>query len=185
WGKIGEYLSSKLKVKHLKLIPLAVIIILYFSGYKIVKSAQHYYSPNTDFYGDVQIADYKSIFTYIQKKFPNLKDIALFNDSIDAQRWYLEKIPEAYFVKKSANFYINTSNNVSFYSSLDYFLKEKSKYPKGLLIVEDWDSFLPEDIKLYAKKNMKLEFRIENLPQAHNDPWPLEVYSWGIEYNKK
>ena len=66
------------------------------------------------------------------------------------------------------------------YGDLNSFLIEKSKHQKGILIVEDWESYLPEDIKQYAKKNMKLEFRVEGLAQAKNDPWPLEVYSWGM-----
>ena len=56
----------------------------------------------------------------------------------------------------------------------------KNQSTKGILIVEDWDSLLPDDIKNYAKKNLKREFRVESLPQAKDDPWPIEIYSWGI-----
>ncbi len=67
------------------------------------------------------------------------------------------------------------------YGSLNQFLQQKSKYEKGILIVEDWESILPEDIKQYAKKNMKRELRVKGLPQAKGDIWPIEVYSWGLE----
>jgi len=52
---------------------------------------------------------------------------------------------------------------------------------KGLIIVEDWESILPEDIKQYAKKNLKLEYRVENLGVSPTDKWPIEIYSWGFE----
>ena len=55
-----------------------------------------------------------------------------------------------------------------------------SQNPKGIFIVEDWESFLPEDIKQYARKNLKREIRIESLEVAKDDPWPLEVYTWGL-----
>ncbi len=186
WGKVGERLKNlKFSIFNFQLngtlIPsLFVIIVLIVTQYKIILKPMSYYSPNADFYGDVQIADYKSMFGYIKKKYPLYKDIAIFNSSPDAQRWYLEKLPDAYFVKKSANYYIFTFDNPFVYSGLEKFINEKSKYPRGILIVEDWESFLPEDIKEYAKKNMKLEFRVESLPQAKNDPWPLEVHSWGM-----
>jgi len=181
WGKIGEQLSIKLKNNSIKLIPFVVIAVLYISGYKIVRLPQTYYSPNADFYGDVQIANYKSMFDSIKKNVPNYKNIAIYNSIPDAEIWYFtEKRSNAYFMKGTEKPFLHQLYKVMIYGNLHNFLVEKSKYPKGILIVEDWESYLPEDIKQYAKKNMKLEFRIDSLAQAKDDPWPLEVYSWGI-----
>ena len=30
------------------------------------------------------------------------------------------------------------------------------------------------------KKNLKLELRVESLRETPDDPWPLALYSWGI-----
>lgn len=162
WSKVGE----KLIDNKSWLSCLLVAGFLYVGGYKIVRKPAIYYTPNADLYGDVQIADYKTAFALIKQKMPDYKDIAIFNDIPDAQRWYLDKQPTIFFAKGSKN------------STLEQFLIEKAKYNKGLLIVEDWESLLPEDIKQYAKKNMTRVIRVEGLPEAQGDNWPLEVYSW-------
>ncbi|PIP64124.1 hypothetical protein COW96_04270, partial [Candidatus Roizmanbacteria bacterium CG22_combo_CG10-13_8_21_14_all_33_16] len=60
-------------------------------------------------------------------------------------------------------------------------LKQKARYQSGILIIEDWESFLPEDIKQYAKKNLRLEYRVEKMTVGgERDIWPLEVRSWGM-----
>lgn len=66
------------------------------------------------------------------------------------------------------------------YGSLSDFKKIMKEHPQGLFIMEDWQSFLPDDVKAYTKKNLKLEFRIESLKEAQDDPWPLALYSWGL-----
>ncbi|PJC30174.1 hypothetical protein CO051_07105, partial [Candidatus Roizmanbacteria bacterium CG_4_9_14_0_2_um_filter_39_13] len=58
---------------------------------------------------------------------------------------------------------------------------EQKKYPKGLVVVEDWVSFFPDEIKEHVKSNLTRELRVESLSQASGDVWPLELYSWGME----
>ena len=183
WGRAGEFISIKYKVKGAKLLPLIIILLFFISGYKIVRSPQVYYSPNTDFYGDVQIANYKEMYRQIRIKIPQYKnnDVVIFNDLIDAHRWYLpEKTITSYFTKGTKQPVKHIIEGGLVYGSLSDFKKQLNKYPKGILIVEDWESLLPEDIKQYAKKNLKREIRVESLEVAKDDPWPLEVYSWGL-----
>ncbi len=181
WGKAGEWTAKKTKIRSFIYLPILIVIILYISGYKIVHRPQVYYSPNADFYGDVQVADYKDMFAQIRKKIPAYQHIAVFNDVIDSQRWYLPLKPaDAYFKIGTYKPYRDPIDHRPVYGSLSDFIKEQAKYPKGILIVEDWQSILPEDIKQYAKKNLKLQIRVNSLPEAKNDPWPLEVYSWGL-----
>lgn len=178
WGKLGEKLTSKFHF----IIPLTIIILLFLTKYKIVAKPLNYYSPNLDFYGDIQIADYKTTYSLIKRKW-NLEHIAIFNDVIDNQRWYLDKQATAYLMRSFGDEKPSPhplDKKITIYKNLGQFLEQKDKYQKGILIVEDWQSFLPEDIKQYAKKNMKLEFRVEGLKEAGGDNWPLEVYSWGI-----
>lgn len=180
WAKVGE----KLVLNKSGFACTTAALIIFLGGHKIIRKPVFYYNPNSDLYGDIQIADYKNTYLMIKKKYPNLKNIAVFNDWIDTQLWYLpEKSVTAYFMKGEfdKNPKRHPIDNAMVYGSVKQFLTEKQKYPKGLLIVEDWESILPEDIKQYAKKNMKLEFRVEGLPQAKGDNWPLEVYSWGME----
>ncbi len=175
WSQVGE----KVLERKSWLVCLVVAVLMYAGGYKIVRMQSSYYNPNQDLYGDIQIADYKTAFSLIKERFPDLSQRAIFNDWYEAQSWYLpQKKVDAYFLVGTEKPYHQTIDNAPVYGRLQDFLKEKNKYKKGALIVEDWQSLLPEEIKQYAKKNMKLEFRVESLPQAKDDPWPIEVYRW-------
>lgn len=178
WGTVATAINKD------KMVPILLIVtvITFISGYKIVRKPANYYTPNNDLYGDVQIADYKSLYKNLKINAVDYKNIAIFNDWGDAQNWYLDKPAHAYFIKGRYNKKPekHSVDQIMIYGSLSQFLEEKLKYKSGILIVEDWESLLPEDIKQYAKKNMKLEIRIDSLAEAKNDPWPLEVYSWGL-----
>jgi hypothetical protein len=176
WSKVGE----KILGNKSWLSCLLVAGMIYLGGYKIIRKPAVYYTPNADLYGDVQIADYKNMYKQIEEKFPDLSERAIFNDLIDTERWYLKQQVTAYFMKGFGNNKPekHPADGKTIYKTLNQFLLEKSKHEKGLLIVEDWESFLPEDIKQYAKKNMTRVIRVEGLPQAQGDNWPLEVYEW-------
>lgn len=164
WSRVGEYYIPKKKW----LIPIAVMILLYVTGYKIVRLPQAYYNPNIDKYGDVQIANYKDFYAQLKERFPNYNKLFVINDTPDAESWYFGRNSNAYFMKFTPK------------NSLEDFKKVIAKHPQGLLIMEDWESLLPEDIKQYSRKNFKLELRVESLREAPDDPWPLALYSWGI-----
>ena len=178
WGTVAAAVNKGRAVPIL----LIVTVITFISGYKIAKKPANYYTPNNDLYGDVQIADYKSFYKDLMIKIPGYKDAAIFTNWGDAQNWYLNRPANAYFIKGNYDKKPekHSVDKVMIYGSLTQFLEEKSKYKTGLLIVEDWESLLPEDIKQYAKKSMKLEIRVDSLADAKSDPWPLEVYSWGL-----
>lgn len=174
WAIVGDRLLNKKSL----LVCALVIILLYAGGDKISRKPQVFYNPNKDLAADIQIADYKSLFNELKNKFPEYKTVPIFNSFIDPQRWYLKTHPSVYLTRNPEQ--VSAIDNRPAYGNLKDFLKAKEKYPKGLLIVEDWQSILPDDIKEYAKKNLKREIRVEGLPQANGDNWPLEVYSWGI-----
>lgn len=175
WSKVGEEMIDKKSW----LACLLVAFLLYAGGYKIIRKPANYYTPNADLFADIQIADYKTAYKLIQEKYPDLSDVAVFNDWYDTQRWYLPQKPvDAYFRVKTKKPFRDTADGKMIYGTLNDFLEEKNKYPQGILIVEDWQSILPEEIKQYAKQNLKREIRVEGLPQAQGDNWPIEVYSW-------
>jgi hypothetical protein len=179
WAKVGERFQFKIGGKAI--IPIAVMFVIYITGYKIVRVPQAYYNPNIDKYGDVQIANYKDFYTTLKKRFPKYKSMYIVNDTFDAEYWYMGRYSNAYFMKFAEKPYVHGTAKVMIYGSLTDFKNMMKKHPQGLLIMEDWQSFLPEDVKEYAKKNLRLEFRVESLREAPNDPWPLALYSWGNE----
>jgi len=179
WGKVGEILSKKST-----LACVFVSLLIFAGGYKIVRKPATYYTPNADFFADVQNADYKHFFKLVYEKFPDFDTQVVYADMYDYMSWYTHKIPNAILSKG----YEETKNypyiNVPAYSSLQLFKGDIRKNPKGFLIVEDWQSYTPDDIKEYAKRNLKLEIRVESMSVSPNDKWPLELYSWGFEKNK-
>jgi len=178
WAKVGE----KYFPKQPWIVPLVVMLLLYISGYKIVRWPQAYYNPNIDKYGDVQIANYKDFYAKLKNRFPNYQSLYVVNDIVDTDYWYFGRHSNAYFMKFTAKPYPHTLvKNAMVYGTLSDFKKIVSEHPQGLLIMEDWQSFLPDDIKEYAKKNLKLEYRVESLKEAPDDPWPLALYSWGFD----
>lgn len=177
WGLVAESLYKR----HMWLIALMVALLLFAGGYKIIRKPAAYYTPNADFYGDVQIADYKNFYKELKQKYPDVQKIPIFNNWYDSQAWYMpQSRVEAYFMKPNS-WTISGMDGRPIYHSLEEFRSAMKKYPKGILIVEDWESILPEEIKEYAKKNLKLEVRVEGLPQAQGDNWPLAAYSWGLD----
>lgn len=184
WSKVGE----KLFVNRSYIVCFLVAISLFLGGDKIMRFPKNYYNPNKDLYGDVQIANYKDTFKILLKRFPNINDYVIYNDLSDPQIWYLNgRYPDATFVKYYAlgiEYNDKTVNGITkkpIYTSLDQFKKELNRNAKGILIIENWESLLPEEIKKYAKTNLKFEYEVDSLPEAKEDRWPLEVYSWGMD----
>jgi len=182
WGVVGE----KLVYNRSALVCLLIAGLLYVGGYKIVRKSSVYYSPNADLYGDIQNADYKTVFSKL-KQISSKEPYVIANDVIDVERWYLpEHLPDAYFVKAGAGniAYGETSthpiNKKPIYTTLQQFMEFKNQNPRGVIIIEDWQSILPEDIKQYAKKNLKQEIKVDGLLEAAGDNWPVEIYSWGM-----
>jgi hypothetical protein len=176
WGKVGESIFHKPA-----LVCAAVAVLLFAGGYKIVRKPSVYYTPNADFFADVQNADYKTFFKLTYEKFPAFDSYPVFSNLIDPFTWYAHKTPTSLFKIGNLPPYTELLSGIMVYPDLKYFLVEMKKYPQGFVVVEDWQSILPEDIKEYVKKNLKLELRVESLSVAPQEKWPLELFSWGFD----
>ncbi|MFA5770201.1 MAG: glycosyltransferase family 39 protein [Patescibacteria group bacterium] len=175
WAKVGEKYKKNFQFSifnfqfnGLSVVTFIIIAFFVITQYKVSILPRPYYNPNIDKYGDVQIANYKDFYAQLKQRFPDYKKLFVINDTADAESWYFGRNSNAYFIKFTPK------------DSLEDFKKLIAQHPQGLLIMEDWESLLPEDIKQYAKKNFKLELRVESLKEATDDPWPLALYSWGI-----
>src|SRR3989344_1190717 len=183
WSEIGDRIFDK--KSHL--ICLLVAILLYAGGNKIVRKPAFYYTPNADFIADIQIANYKQLFNELQKKFPDMKSYVIYNDFFEPQGWYLDgRLHDALLIKhntipiEQGGQTTHHETGIPVYTSLGQFKTLIKKNPQGVLIIEDWESFLPLEIKNYGKIHLKKEITVNSLPQAIDDPWPLTVYSWGM-----
>ena len=158
--------------------------LLFAGGYKIVRKPAIYYTPNADFYADVQNADYKTFFNLTYEKFPDFDNTPVFSNLYDPFAWYSTKKPDALFMKAVQKPSLYNHYPVMVYPELNFFIEEMKKYPSGYVFMEDWQSLMPDDIKEYVKKNLKLELRVESMSVSPEEKWPLELYSWGFDEKK-
>jgi len=70
------------------------------------------------------------------------------------------------------------------YPDMTSFVRIISGNARGFVMVHDWQSFMPDNIKEYVKKTMKRELRVESMDVSPDDKWPLELYSWGFDAKK-
>ncbi len=176
WAKIGEkFFNDKWGISA-----LVVMLSIWLGGWKIARTPLHYYNPNLDLYGDIQNADYKTMYTLIKKRFPEYKNITIFNDLPDTEQWYMGRLSNAYFntATEKPRIFKYGEKRVPIWVTKQRFVDEMKKHQKGIVIVEDWQSFMPEEIKSYIKNNLKLEFEVPSLTKTGGS-WPLKVYSWG------
>ena len=179
WANVGEIIFKKPA-----LICLSVAILVYAGGYKIVRKPAAYYTPNADFTSDIQNADFKTFFQKSYQLFPDFDNLPVFVGPFDTLKWYTDKNPTALFsINTPKSVYVAIDDSWQ-YGSLVDFIAQQARYPKGLVVINDWQSFMPDDIKDYVKNNMKLELRVESMAVSPDEKWPLELYSWGFD-NKK
>lgn len=180
WSEVGNLIFKKPT-----LICLLVALLVYSGGYKVVRKPAAYYTPNADFTSDVQNADYKTFFQKIHQLFPDFDHLPVFVGPFDTLSWYTDRNPTALFsINTPKPVYVDVVQSWQ-YGTLAEFKNEQTKYSKGLVVVNDWQSFMPDDIKDYVKKNMKLELRVESMTVSPYDKWPLELYSWGMDRKTK
>lgn len=180
WTKVAEKLF-----KNPALVCICVMALLFAGGYKIVRKPAVYYTPNADLFADVQNADYKTFYKLIYEKFPDFDNLPYFTNGFDHGSWYTSHYPSAIFIKINTPPVRHDYYPTMMYPDLSSFVEEQHKYPKGLVVMEDWQSLMPDDIKAYVKENLKLEIRVESMSVSPNDKWPLELYSWGFEEKNK
>lgn len=163
-------------------IGLVGLILITF-GSQLVWWPKSYYSPNVWLYGDVQNADYKSAYGWMVNKYgQELNGWAIFDSWNDRTLWYLRRPPDAMFVVSSLvpdGQKYDVTSGAYFYTTLEQFKAEQSKYPQGLVLVEEWQSTMPEEIKQYIRQSLKLEYTVNGLTTDQIDQWPLAIYSWG------
>lgn len=173
-------LTKKVSVKYRTVLEIScclILLIVLLYSKKISILPQLYYTPNNDFYGDVQIADYKRFAQLI-----NDSKILKTNSFIIAPRSfigfdYLDIKPSVYTQRSDAPV-------PSQYEGIPVVTTSKQleliiqKHPEALVIVEKWHSHTPDDVQQLADQKMQKIIEVRSLPFTPNDEWPLVLYHW-------
>jgi len=152
-------------------------MLLSFTG-KFSFRPQYYYSINADV-RENPIVDYKLAFAKIQTLIKDKKEVILMDAWNDRVPWYLPG-QEYIFLTKNGAGKADPVFGEKMIGTIAEFEVEKKSFPSGVVIVEDWQSQTPEDLKEHIRKNLKFEFMVQDLPYNENDHWGISVYSWGI-----
>ena len=145
---------------------------------KLTLIPRQYYSPNLDFYGDVQVANYKEFAHQIKTKYGSISQATVIAPISFYGHSYYDYGVDLYLVRQDDPLDLQSPIG-QVVSTLPQMLKFIRSHPSGYLLVEKWHSLVPDDIQEYAAKNMTRLIEIKSLPLSPEDPWPLELYQWG------
>ncbi|KKT40352.1 hypothetical protein A3K29_03070 [Candidatus Collierbacteria bacterium RIFOXYB2_FULL_46_14] len=179
WGNVGDKMFRQPAI-----VCLSIMAIIFAGGYKTVRKPAVYYTPNADFFADVQNADYQNFFRNWKAKYPEFENEIILAGPFDSLSWYTTRYPSATFDKTKKESVYSTQYGFWTYPDMTSFVRIISGNARGFVMVHDWQSFMPDNIKEYVKKTMKRELRVESMDVSPDDKWPLELYSWGFDAKK-
>ena len=166
------------KKEYLKWLLIILTFVLLNQTGKFVFWPKHYYSINADV-RENPIVDYKLAFSKIKNLITDKNNVIVMDAWNDRVPWYLPGQKFVFLIKDGLG-KIDPVYGEKMIGTVEEFVSEQLQYKTGIVIVEDWESLTPEDVKEYVRKNLKFEFTIQDLPYNENDHWGISVYSWGI-----
>lgn len=185
FAPLGIYELTQLITQKWRFVSQVVLTIamLVLMRDKISWLPQTYYSPNKDFYGDVQTADYKTFTAKILSSYPDITRSTIIAPISFIGHSYIDYGVDLYLTR-SNNLVEPSINGIRRVSQLVQMQAFMHDHPQGYLIVEKWHSFVPDDIQEYAAQHMEKLIEVDSLPQTPDDPWPLILYRWGYNSEK-
>lgn len=165
-------------------VALLFIILLLFSfmffDSKFALKPQSVYSLNEDMQ-EIPEVDYQRIYGFVKGKLNEYPEAVYVSNWNDHAVWYLGEGNLDYLLRLTSS--SNQKDPLSgavFVQNLEALKEIINKNQKGLILLESWESELPQGTKEYIKSNLKKELEVDRLYSVQPRLWPVEVYSWGI-----
>lgn len=159
-----------------------VIILILFSitrpNTKIKFIPSYYYTINGDM-RENPIVDYKKAFSIMENLIKEKNDVIVMDAINDRVPWYLPKQKYIYLVQKPL-FDKDPLFGEQTISTTKEFEIEKTKYKRGVVLIENWESQTAPDLQKHIRNNLKHEADVNNLPYNEADKWSISIYSWGL-----
>ncbi|QQG44105.1 MAG: glycosyltransferase family 39 protein [Candidatus Roizmanbacteria bacterium] len=159
----------------------AIILILFpviKPNTKIKFIPSYYYTINGDM-RENPIVDYKKAFLIIENLIKGKNSVIIMDAINDRTPWYLPKHKYIYLVKEPL-FKIDPQFGEKTLSSIKEFEQEKTKYKRGVILIENWESQTSPDLQNHIRNTLKHEADVNNLPYNEADRWSVSIYSWGL-----
>ena len=176
--EISNQIIKTSKLRYLILVFLAFFMVA--MGNKFTLLPERIYSVNEDMQ-EVPEVDYKKIYAFVGEKIKENPEIVYVANWNDHPIWYLGEGSLDYLLRTtSSSIEIDSFSGAQYVKTLNDFEKVVSNNPKGLILLESWETELPIGAREYIKDNLKKELEIDRLYPVQPRLWPVEVYSWGI-----
>jgi len=176
--EISHQIIQTSKLRYLMLVFLAFFMVA--MGNKFTLFPERIYSVNEDMQ-EVPEVDYKKIYAFVGEKIKENPEIVYVANWNDHPIWYLGEGSLDYLLRTtSSSVEIDSFSGAQYVKTLNDFEKVVSNNPKGLILLESWETELPIGAREYIKDNLKKELEIDRLYPVQPRLWPVEVYSWGI-----
>lgn len=181
---LEEFLAKIFKKENLR---LSVIVFLAFMmmifNHKFSLWPQKVYSLNEDMQ-EIPEVDYQKLYSFISKELLENSEAVFISNWNDHAVWYLGEGKLDYILRTNPNSYTKDPlSDASYIDSVEKLKKIVKDYSQGLVLLESWESELPEGTRGYIRSNLKKEFETDRLYPIQPRFWPVEVYSWGLEKN--
>jgi len=178
--KLSTFFRNK-PISNLFLI-LFILLFIFSLKNKLVFSPQPTYSLNEDMQ-EIPEVDYKKIYSFIAKKLNENQDAVFISNWFDHPIWYLGEDKLNYWlrVKDYPDQIKDDFSGAIIIDNIVYLKEIISNEKKGIIILESWETKLPDGTAEYIRSNLKKEFEWDRLYPTQPRYWPVEIYSWGID----
>jgi len=160
---------------------ITVCFLVFFivgMGWKFALFPKSYYPLNEDMQEIPQV-DWKNIYSFISEKLKENPGTILVSNWTDLPIWFLGEGSLDYLIRNETR--QDTFTGAKVINNLESFKSLISQKPRGLLIIDSWDNYVPEGVREFAKENLKVELENDRLYPIQPRYWPVAVYSWGLK----
>lgn len=155
------------------------VLLLLYSNNKLTITPRFIYSLNSDM-GEIPEVDWKKLYLFVGEKIKRYPQAVLVANWNDLPVWYLGEGSLDYLVRTSlaekdplsGAYYLNNE---------EAFIDMIEKNESGLVIIDSWDSVVPDGVREYCQNNLKKELEIDRLYPVQPRYWLVTVYSWGLD----
>lgn len=166
--------------KHQFWLLALLLFFLIAMGNKFTLIPRRVYSLNEDMQ-EIPEVDYKKIYFFIKKELDENPDAVYVSNWNDHPVWYLGEGELDYLLRKSDfSWEEDPFSGATYLETTEELKSVIEKEDKGLILLESWESELPQGTADYIRQNLNKEFEVDRLYPTQPRYWPVEVYSWGI-----
>jgi len=181
-----SWLINKIKLPAFFIFPLSfligffLILLVVLPKNKFTFLPQPIYSLNGDMQ-EIPEVDWKKIYGFADEKLKQNTGSVLITNWSDLPVWYLGEGKPDYLLRKDIKIKKDTFSGALIVPDLESLREVVKTKEKGLIILDSWDNFVPDNIREYCQGNFKKELGIDRLYSVQPCYWPVTVYSWGMD----